>query len=642
MTKLEKTENNTFSSEEEKLRYMQIKIHEAILECINQYLTLKYKIQLLNSVDGMNFMYFKIIVDDVGSKARIKGSESVINNITKETLNMLSKLPNDCSRQEIDIAIPKMVQQISKDFFGAKLIVKNNNDLKDYCEESDDPYIQQLYKQYCCVQNYLTESENIKNTSEPKPSSSKDYNLSKGTPKPQTIDISQSFIDKFIDENDLTSLPPLNITDISTKEDYCIQLVSLLTLLTNVSIPSLGNNKYIVAQSDIPYFELVKRVSAIHPKNYDDFIRNLTTLAQMCYFTDYEPFDIQLEKAKKQLYKASQNPRELSSENKDIRIRSLKYLKDNLEKCLNSRLCMAILDAEVPGILNSLSNLPNIKIDILSKKNKAKDNGYCATHYTIKSNNIAISELQTQTEFYNNLDQSGNCAHNSSITGKSTSIREFFELNPENTQPFEEGNLDFFCNYLATVPFSCLSPYKVKKADLPYLRITQTLVEYASSKIRVKDTMPYGTRSNPNKKIPFYDYVNNLLEYKAAIFYDIFPANRIDPRQILIVLQNLMSSLETILKNRIGFSALANLIRIKYKEEATKRDNPLLPDEPPKALSSELAPKYDFLRINKKLKEDLDSYEPINVPFVPMYDSKDANNENEENSTQTPNPDDGR
>ena len=636
MTNLDKKETDTFSSEEEKLRYMQTKIHEAILECINEYITLKYKISLLNSINGMIFMHSKIITDNIKYPARYKSSESVINNITKETLNMLSQLPINCSKEELDIAIPKMVQQVSKDFYGAKLIIKNNNDLRDYCEESDDPYIQQLYKQYCCVQNYLNESENIRNTSISKPSDSKDYSLSKGTPKSKTIDISQSFIDKPIDKNDLTSLPPLNITDISTKEDYCTQLVSLLTLLTNVGIPSLENNKYIVAQSDVPYFELVKRVSSIHPKNNDDFIKNLTALARMCYFTDYEPFDIQLQKAKKQLEKVSQNPRELSSENKDIHIRNLKYLKNNLEQCLNSRLCMAILNAEVPGILNSLSNLPNIKIDIISKKNKAKDNGYCATHYTIKSNSIALSELQTQTGFYNNLDQNGNCAHNSSITGKSTGIREFFELNPENSQPFEKGDLDLYCNYLETVNFNCLSEYKVPKAYLPQLRITQHLVKYASSKIRVKDTMTYG-----KKQIPFYAYINKLLEFKGAKFYDIFPANRIEHNQALIVSQNSMYSLETLLKSRIGFSALANLIRIKYKEEATKRDDALLPDEPPKALSSTLAPEYDFLRINKKLKEDLDAYEPINVPFVPMG-SKHINNENDENSIQTPSCDDER
>lgn len=80
MSNLDKKEKDTFSSEEERLIYIQTKIHEAVLECINQYLTLKSKISLLNSVGGMIFMHSKnLIANNISFWSRYKSSESTIN-----------------------------------------------------------------------------------------------------------------------------------------------------------------------------------------------------------------------------------------------------------------------------------------------------------------------------------------------------------------------------------------------------------------------------------------------------------------------------------------------------------------------------------------------------------------------------------
>ncbi len=56
---MEMKDKNTFSSEEEKLRYIQIKIHECILECINTLNTVKEAIPLINTASSLNNMFFR-------------------------------------------------------------------------------------------------------------------------------------------------------------------------------------------------------------------------------------------------------------------------------------------------------------------------------------------------------------------------------------------------------------------------------------------------------------------------------------------------------------------------------------------------------------------------------------------------------
>ena len=145
-----------------------------------------------------------------------------------------------------------------------------------------------------------------------------------------------------------------------------------------------------------------------------------------------------------------------------------------------------------------------------------------------------------------------------------------FKLNPKTTHPFDKNQLDFYCNFLETVNLNDVSEYKVPKEDLPKLRILQDLVEYASSKIEVLNKIPYKTTEKGNSII-FSEYIDSMLEYFGADFGSIVPAHRIEHNQALVVPQNKMYALENILKNRVGFSVLANLIRVKYKEETSKK-----------------------------------------------------------------------
>ena len=291
----------------------------------------------------------------------------------------------------------------------------------------------------------------------------------------------------------------------------------------------------------------------------------------------------------------------------------------------------------MPRILSSLSNQPGLSVEVIDSKEKIKENGFYALYYILKINNIAILELQAQSEYRSDLGKEGNAAHNS-IPGKSFDIRHMFKLNPKTTHPFDKNQLDFYCDFLETVNLNDISEYKVPKEDLPKLRILQDLVEYASSKIVVLNTMPYKTSKKRNS-IKFAEYIDSMLEYFGADFGSIVPAHRIEHNQALVVPQNKMYALENILKNRVGFSVLANLIRVKYKEETSKKGKEILPYDVARAYSGPLM-QYDIPRINKNLKKSVSKYKSFKKrKFYPMGakrrnyagTSKKAQKQNKEN-----------
>ena len=137
-TQLNSSKNEKIT-DEEKLKYLQTKIHETTLECINSYLLLKDKVPLIDATLSLSFMDFRnSIARSIGLPSRSKGSQSAIANLIKEVSKKLENISSDSSLEEIDRMVEKVVKDVSKDFFGATLVLHSQNDLKDYCEESDD------------------------------------------------------------------------------------------------------------------------------------------------------------------------------------------------------------------------------------------------------------------------------------------------------------------------------------------------------------------------------------------------------------------------------------------------------------------------------------------------------------------------
>ena len=609
-----KSKNNL---ELDKLKYLQRKIHETTLNCVNSYILLKDKIPLIEASLALVFMDFRNSVStSVSMPFRYKSFQSAQKNIFKEFEKHIIELPENCTYEDIDKMVEKTILDISKDFFGATFVFHNQNDIKNYCDESDDPYTKKLYKQYSCIENFLNESKKIEQLTVDE----KNKELFK------KIDITDSFIDG---EDVSTSkaphkIYPFNVDNIRTYRDYNTKLIELLTLLTNCSMPVKDSkdgkiHKYAVSQMDIPYLKLIDEASMYNPKNNDEWIKILTKLAHEAYFKPFVPFDIQLDEALEQNSKMSSSKSydyELSEIDKHHYINHLKLLRDNLNSISKDRLLNYILKSEMPRILSSLSNQTGLSVELIDSKEKLKENGFYALYYILKINNIAILELQAQSEYRSDLGKEGNAAHNS-IPGKFFDIRHMFKLNPKTTHPFDKNQLDFYCDFLETVNLNDISAYKVPKEDLPKLRILQDLVEYASSKIEVLDKIPYKT-SKKRKSIKFAEYIDSILEYFGADFGSIVPAHRIEHNQALVVPQNKMYALENILKNRVGFSVLANLIRIKYKEETSKKGKEILPYDVARAYSGPLM-QYDIPRINKNLKKSISKYKSFtSKKFYPM------------------------
>ena len=613
----EKKSKSDNISELDKIKYLQKRIHETTLNCIDSYILLKDKIPLIEASLALVFMDFRNSVStSVSMPFRYKSFQSAQKNIFKEFEDHIMELPENCTYEDIDKMVEETILDISKDFFGATFVFHNQNDVKNYCDESDDPYAKKLYKQYSCIESFLNESEKIEQLT----ADQKNKEMLK------KIDITDTFIDG--DDVSTSKAPhkiyPFNVDNIRTYRDYNTKLIELLTLLTNCSMPVKDPkdgkiHKYAVSQMDIPYLKLIDEASMYNPQNKDEWIEIVTKLAHEAYFEPFIPFDIQLNEAlenNSKMAKSNTFDSELSEKDKRHYINHLKLLRDNLVSISKDRLLNYILKSEMPRILSSLSNQPGLSVEVIDSKEKIKENGFYALYYILKINNIAILELQAQSEYRSDLGKEGNAAHNS-IPGKSFDIRHMFKLNPKTTHPFDKNQLDFYCNFLETVNLNDVSEYKVPKEDLQKLRILQDLVEYASSKIEVLNKIPYKTTEKGNSII-FSEYIDSMLEYFGADFGSIVPAHRIEHNQALVVPQNKMYALENILKNRVGFSVLANLIRVKYKEETSKKGKEILPYDVARAYSGTLM-QFDIPRINKNLKKSISKYKSFKKrKFYPM------------------------
>lgn len=179
--------DKTNISDLEKLQYLQLKIHEATLECINTYSLAEQKDSLFYTFLSLVFMRFRDSIDtSVANPTRLKANQSVIDNIEKEVLKKIpNKLPKNYNLEDIDKMTTKIVQAVCKDYLGATIVFHSKNNCSTYCEESDDPYVQALYKSLLTTEEYLRSNEKLHTPTL----------FSKMYHHFQKIDISNTFID---------------------------------------------------------------------------------------------------------------------------------------------------------------------------------------------------------------------------------------------------------------------------------------------------------------------------------------------------------------------------------------------------------------------------------------------------------------
>lgn len=602
---------NTDINDLEKLKYLQAKIHEATLECINTFSLAEQKDSLFYTFLALVFMRFRDSIDtSVANPARLKASQSVIDNIEKEVLKKITNdLPDNCSFKDIDEMTPKIVQAVCKDYLGATIVFHSKNNCSTYCEESDDPYVKSLYKSLLTTEEYL-----------------------RGNKK---LDISNTFIDDNPNPLAPREVKPLDLKNINTYENYYDTKIALLTLLTNHSIPCTEStdgktHKYCVSELDVPYLQLVKQTMELGFETKDEAIKHLINLAHANYFRKYIPFDEQLDAVLKEQEQAMKSTSYFDEIN-DTKLKTkyaqeLTNLKNNLVQLKNDRLLNYILKKELPQIFNNLSeilkkqsNLSDSKVIIKSHKERAKSSGYCACYYTIEINGILICEVLGNSEFRYNLSKEGNPAHNT-MHNKSFDIKPLFELQPSSMLSSEQSQekLDFYCEFFSTLSLNNVSGYHISKEDKEALKYLRDLVSYVKSQIRVKDEITIKNGKNVHS-VPFFDYITSIIESKGAKYVTIYPAHTIEHNQAISVPQSPLYSLENILKSRIGFSVLANMIREKYIHIATaEKHDKLLTNSPVRSYSSTLTPKYDIKIDTLSAKEVEENYEPFDVDFHPM------------------------
>ncbi len=625
--KEEKFMHNNDINDLEKLQYLQAKIHEATLDCINTFSLAEQKDSLFYTFLSLVFMRFRDSIDtSVANPNRLKANQSVINNIEKEVLKKITNnLPDDCSLEDIDKIVPQIVQAVCKDFLGATIVFHSKNNCSTYCEESDDPYVKALYKAVLTTEEYLrSDNELHKSTL-----FSKLYNHF------HKIDISNTFLDK--DPNPLAprKVDPLDLENINTYEKYYNTKIALLTLLTNHSMPCTEStdgkkHKYCVSEVDVPYLQLVKQTMELKPKTKDEAIKILTDLAHKSYFRKYIPFDEQLDAVLKEKDSAMQDT-SYYEKIKDKKLKKkytqeLTNLRNNLEMLKNDRLLNYILKIELPQIFEELSEiikkqsiLPNSSVRIKSSKERAKSSGYCACYYTIELNDILVGEVLGASEFRYNLSIEGNSAHNT-MQNKSFDIKPLFEFCSHSALNSKQAKekLEFYSEFFNTLSLNNVSGYHISKDDKEALEYLKDLVNYVKPQIRVKDNVNI-KNGHRLYKMSFFDYITSVIESRGAKYVTIYAAHVVEHNQAISVPQSPLYSLENILKSRIGFSVLANMVREKYIRIATReKHDKLLATSPVRSYSSTLTPKYDF-SIDALSAEEVDkNYEPLDNDFHPM------------------------
>lgn len=606
-------------SDDKKLRYLQMKIQEAILKCINIYSLSGPKETLFHTFLNLVFMRFRDSIDtSVAEPARLKSLQSVVDNVSKESLRKIMKcLPRNYTLDDIDALVPQIVQSVCKDYLGATIVFHTKNNCNTYCEQSTDPYVKKLYKAVLSTEEYIrSEKKGSPNTLAAK--------LYKHF---QKIDISATFLDDFANQTVPKKVKPLDLEHIDTLEKYYETKISLLTLLSNLSMPCTESvdgkeHKYCVSEIDVPLLQLVKQTMELNPNSKDEAIKILLDLAKKNYFKEYLPFDEQLDallKEKDEAKQSSSYTSKLSSKSQKNYTQELNNLLNNLKQLKNDRLLNYILKIELPKIFEKLSEEPNLDVEILSHKERAKSSGFYACYYIVKLNGIVVGEVLGNSEFRFNLSKEGNASHNT-MNKKSTNIKPLFELKafPFSNSKRAKEKLDLYSDFLSIVSLNDVSGYHVSNEDLPALNYLKDLVNYASSKLNIKEKIEIKNRDT-TYFMDFFDYITLLLDAKGAKYTTMYPAHIVEHNQSISVPQSPLYSLENILKSRIGFSYLAHMVREKYVSIATiKNQDKLSASAPVRSYSSTLTPKYDLPIDTLAAKKAEEDYVPFDRKFYPM------------------------
>lgn len=595
----------------ERLAIIQKELAERIIpDCIDTYLnyTLASLQGLLTTFNSSIFMHFRSTIENnITIIYRIKSNKSVINNISKEILKQSIKMirenpdafiydddkpdiENQRKKEELITLTKRVTENVYKDYFGATLIFNTKNDMDRFCQsliqkqrengtpknkkEELEAEVVALYKQANTVSRYLTSSKE----------STGKKSFFHSLLKSDFIDISDTFVDKDPDPRAPRSVKPLDIANMNTLEDYYTEQINLLTLLTNISIPcnepeSNGNiPKYCICELDKPVLEVFEEAleKAENPDIKDDVIKKFNELTEQYYFNHEQkeaykkqPFDVQLDKAFEEMQRAktgSNYKKKLSSQDKKIYTKKLLLLQDNLKKLNKTRLLASILKLKLPELIYKNNEYPSLNLKVTFEKERAEANGFYTLSYIIDLNGVNF-ELHAQPEFCYKYSINGNCAHNSVLKGKSFNLISLFELKSDS-HTLQEKNpelLKMYCTFLAGID---QISYMKDIEDSSLQRKFQEHIHYAISKIQLKDELYY---TDSGETVSFADYISSLIEYNGAQFGTISPAHRIMPNQAIATPQNELSSLEDILKSRVGLSVLANLVRTKYKREMTDK-----------------------------------------------------------------------
>ncbi len=606
---MENINNRTNNSNDlELLEYAQKKFYSALIEVLKIYKQLPTKIDLQNIGVATIALYTRLFLGSgIHVPNRSKGVKSFINNINNEFEKSIKSLPTNPSKSDIDNAVSKAIKSISKDLYGATIVFHMNNNLSEYCESSNDPKVLNLFKQLNAIENYIIQSSIFSQLP------------TKMKSRKKLIDVSDTFIDG---ETDISKrIAFLDIKNINSIKDYYDQLIAILTLLTNASMfevlePKTGTDgeNRIVSEIDYTIIEIIHMIELSNnvPVSNIEYIKKIIEFMQQYNHlpgkeknekNSHKPFDVQLKEAisaREEAEKREDFTSPLTSKQKEKYQIILHHYKKNLELLKTDRLHNYILSKELPNIIKKISDSVSFKIDIISKKVVSKMNGFYSNYLIIRANDLADFELQSRGEFRTNIANEGNAAHNSSLPGKSFNIMHFFELDePYPNQQTNDEYLNLFCTFLNCIQYNSIKSQITKsKSDQPYLDKLLQLVDYAKSRIRIKNDFTneyYGLSNNEipytyeekkdlanayshnrefyrqklskstSFKYTFYDYIADIIAYHCATFGEV-QANHSDGDHNTIQIKS-KTTKETLLsffKNRVGLSVLSYMLIEEY------------------------------------------------------------------------------
>ena len=547
-------------SQFEKIKYVLPKLKN-INSQIKKYYALNHKIYpLFRALSSHIFINFRANLDsNAHAPLRIKNKSSMETKLKKlENELMSSILKSDCTEELIDEKLNKMLDKILQDIFGLTIVLHTNNNIEKTFKYSPDPEIQMLLEQSKTVKQYLDFS------------SSDAKNLS------PTFDITPTFIDNSdigIQNRAPKELPPLKINNIKTWEDYYTSLISLLTLLTNLSTPcnysSDGKkHNYCVSQINFPYLKILGFKGVVNPNDKLQTIKNLVHIAENSYDGSFISFDEQLDFALKNQKDSKQNVSYYNKIDTQLLLNcktKLQYLKENLESLINDRLSQYVLEHEVPKILESMSKeLKSVGLDFeeVSSYNKARYNGYVSSFIITKFEKKIPFEIQLTTEFRSKMGEGGNGAHNASRFNKAIGITNLFtSCNPS----LSEDDFNILLKFLNTIEYNDIDTHRSKPEDDYYKKILEDLIEYAKKQIKVADYVQITDANGEIKKELVTDYIASLLQNRTPIQGRISAAHNKVSNEARFTLDDDIHLLQKLLPERYN-SVLSQLLIDEFQD----------------------------------------------------------------------------